>query len=329
VRVPFLEDLNAQVRLLIALPLLIVAEPLIHCRSRYVVGPFLERGLVTPEDEGRFQTFVAVAEERRTSGFAAIVLAIAATVLSAWIWHQNWSTRPGAWYISNANGEFWLTFGGWWYVFVSLNVFRFVLLRWYYRLVVWYQFLWRVSRLKLDLNPLHPDRSGGLGFLALSVPALGLGFLAQTTGLAARIGGRILHEGASLDSFAAEMWLTPVFFTALSVLPLSFFLLDLLQMRLKGSVDYGGLATRYVDAFRRKWLLDTTAQEKGLVGSSDIQSLADLANTYQIVTSVRLIPISLSVVLLHTAGLAVPFIPLWLTRIPFDQLIPRVVEKVI
>jgi hypothetical protein len=212
---------------------------------------------------------------------------------------------------------------------VSVNVFRFVLLRWYYRLVVWYQFLWRVSRLELDLNPLHPDRSGGLGFLALSVPALGLGFLAQTTALAGKIGGRILHDGASLDSFASEMWLTPVLFTALSVLPLSFFLLDLLRMRLKGSVDYGGLATRYVDAFRRKWLLDPTAHEKGLVGSSDIQSLADLANSYQIVTSVRLIPISLSVVLFHTVGLAAPFIPLWLTRIPFDQLIPRVVEKVI
>jgi len=294
------------------------------------VGPFLDRGLVSPEDRSRFTALVNRTEGLRTSGLVAIILAIGATALSGWIWHQKWSMRSGVWYISShANGEYWLTFGGWWYVFVSLNVFRFVLLRWYYRLLVWYGFLWRVSRFKLDLNPLHPDRSGGLGFLALSVPALGLGFLAQTTGLAARIGGRVLRDSASLDTFAAEMWLSPVLFTALSVLPLGFFLLDLIRMRLKGSVDYGGLATRYVDEFRRKWLVDPRAQEKGLVGSSDIQSLADLSNTFQVATSVRLIPISLPVVLIHALFLAAPFLPLWLTKISLDELIRRVIEKVI
>jgi hypothetical protein len=94
-------------------------------------------------------------------------------------------------------------------------------------------------------------------------------------------------------------------------------------------VDYGGLATRYVDGFRRKWMVDPKAQEQGLVGSSDIQSLADLANSYQTVTSIRLIPISLPVLLVHVVLLAAPFIPLALTRIPVDELIRRVVEKVI
>jgi hypothetical protein len=326
----FLEDLNAQVRLLVALPMLIVAEPLIHCRSRYIVGPFLERRLVTPEDEPRFNALVDQAEEMRTSALVAIALAIITTVLSGWIWHQNWSLRSGVWYVSaHPDGGVSLTVGGWWYVFVSLNVFRFVLLRWYYRLLVWYQFLWHVSRLKLNLNPLHPDRTGGLGFLALSVAALGVGFLAQTTALAARIGGRILHDGASLDSFAAEMWISPILLTLLSILPLSFFSLALIRARLKGAVDYGGLATRYVDEFGRKWMADPQVQKSGLVGSPDIQSLADLSNSYQVVTSVRLLPVSLPALLVHTLMLGAPFIPLALTRFPLDELIRRVVEKVI
>jgi len=330
IRESFLEDLNAQVRLLIALPLLIAAEPLIHCRSRYIVGPFLERGLVAAEDRPNFDGLVERGEELRTSGLMSLAMAIVTTVLSGWIWHQQWSIRPGVWYVaSRPNGDVALTVGGWWYVFVSLNVFRFVLLRWYFRLVVWYSFLWQVSRLELNLNPLHPDRTGGLGFLALSVPALSVGFLAQTTALAARIGGRILHDGASLDSFAQEMWITPVLLALLSILPLSFFSLALVRVRLKGSVDYGGLATRYVDGFRRKWMLDPRTQEHDLVGSSDIQSLADLANSYQVVTNVRLIPISLSVLLIHVLLLAAPFVPLALTRIPLHELILRVVEKVI
>ncbi len=330
VREPFLEDLNAQVRLLVALPLLIMADRLVHCRSQYVVGPFLERGLVNPKDEARFNALVEHAEAARTSGIVAITLAITATVLSGWIWHQIWSLRPGVWYLSyHAGGDVSLTVGGWWYVFVSLNVFRFVLLRWYYRLLVWYRFLWGVSRLELDLNPLHPDRSGGLGFLALSAPALGLGFLAQTTALSARIAGRILHSGASLDSFAQEMWIVPVFMTLLSILPLTFFSIALIRVRITGSVDYGGLATRYVDGFREKWMIDPSTQTTGLVGSSDIQSLADLSNSYQVVNSIRLLPLSLPVLIAHAALLAAPFIPLALTKIPLDELIRRVVERVI
>ena len=76
VRESFLEDLNAQVRLLVALPLLIAAEPLIHCRSRYIVGPFLERGIIAPGDQARFSALVERGETLRTSGLMALAMAI-------------------------------------------------------------------------------------------------------------------------------------------------------------------------------------------------------------------------------------------------------------
>jgi hypothetical protein len=330
VREPFLDDLNAQIRLLVALPLLVIAEPLIHCRSKYVVQPFLDRGIVAPRDAARFNECIEWAEHMRTSRFAAIVLALGCTALAGWIWHQDWSIRGGVWYITiDASGHAKLTIGGWWYVFVSLNLFRFVMLRWYYRVAVWYRFLWQVSRLDLDLNPLHPDRSGGLGFLALSIPILGVGFLGQTAALAGRIGGRILHDGMTLDQFIAEMSITPVLLTILSILPLTFFMVQLARMRLEGSVEYGGFATKYTDAFRAKWLEGPHAQTDGMLGTSDIQSLADLANAYQVVTSVRLLPVSLTVLLGHALLLAVPFLPLAVTKIPLDELIRRIAEKVI
>jgi hypothetical protein len=82
------------------------------------------------------------------------------------------SLHVGSWYITvGPSGTERLTVAGWWYAFVSLSLFRFVLARWYFRLIVWYIFLWRVSRLPLRLNPLHPDRAGGLGFLGNSVRA--------------------------------------------------------------------------------------------------------------------------------------------------------------
>jgi hypothetical protein len=325
---PFLEDLNAQIRLLVALPLIIAAEPLLHCRSHYIVQPFLARGLIAPADRHRFEERIEQAERERSSLLMRVALAIASTVLAGWIWHQAWSVRGGVWYLTtNARGDASLTIGGWWYVFVSLNVFRFALMRWYYSVAIWYRFLWQVSRLELNLNPLHPDRAGGLGFLALSLPALGLGFIAQTIALAGRIGSRVLHDGSSLDQFIPEMSLTPVLLTVVSVVPLIFFSISITKLRLKGSVDYGGLATQYVNDFQRKWLLKT--HEDGLLGTSDIQSLADLSNSYQVVTSIRLLPVGLPVLLGHALALAAPFFPLALTSIPFDELIRRVVEKLL
>jgi hypothetical protein len=48
-------------------------------------------------------------------------------------------------------------------------LYEFLLFRWYFRLFIWAQFLWRVSRLDLDLKPTHPDKVGGLGFVGTSV----------------------------------------------------------------------------------------------------------------------------------------------------------------
>ena len=83
---------------------------------------------------------------------------------------------------------------------MSLNLFRFVLFRWYFRLIIWYTFLWRVSRLPLRLTPLHPDRAGGMGFIGNSVFAFTPLLLAHTAVLAGIIGGRIWHEGMKLPA---------------------------------------------------------------------------------------------------------------------------------
>ena len=58
-----------------------------------------------------------------------------------------------------------LSMAGWWHALVSVPMFQFLLLRWYFRVFIWARFLWRMSRINLKLVPTHPDRVGGLGFL--------------------------------------------------------------------------------------------------------------------------------------------------------------------
>src|SRR6185436_8031185 len=116
----------------------------------------------------------------RNSVVIEVALLVGAVTLGDVIWRGATALRVDTWY---ANSEH-LTLAGWWYAFISLNVFRFVLLRWYFRLILWYLFLWRVARLPLRLNALHPDGAAGLGFLAGSASALLPVLLAHTITLA-------------------------------------------------------------------------------------------------------------------------------------------------
>jgi hypothetical protein len=53
VKVPFLFDVDVHARFLLALPLLIVAELVVHQRMRLVVETFVKRGLVPDQARGR------------------------------------------------------------------------------------------------------------------------------------------------------------------------------------------------------------------------------------------------------------------------------------
>jgi hypothetical protein len=76
VRVPFLLDVEMHVRLLLALPLLIVAELVVHQRMRLVVRQFLDRGLIADAVRPQFDAAIASAIRLRNS-IAAEVLLIA------------------------------------------------------------------------------------------------------------------------------------------------------------------------------------------------------------------------------------------------------------
>jgi hypothetical protein len=231
------------------------------------------------------------------------------------------SVRPG--------GAYQLTLVGYWYAFVSLTLFRFILGRWYFRLSLWYIFLWRVSRLSLRLNPLHPDRAGGLGFLSHSVFAFAPVLVAQCTLLVGFIGSRIWHEGMTLPAFRLEMLGLVVLLMLVILAPLAFFVAPLARGKRAGLRDYGLLAMRYVDDFHENWMRGVRTDGEPLVGSADIQSLADLAGGHDGLREMRLFPVSRQSLVTLAVLLALPFLPLTLTMFPFEELVNRLFAKLL
>ena len=170
--VPFLLDVDVHVRFLVALPLLIVAELVVHQRMRFVVTQFLERQLIPESALTRFDAAIASAFRLRNSVLAEVLLiAFVYGVGVLLIWRQYMVLDTATWYAVPTAEGLQLSLTGVWYGYVSLPLFQFLLLRWYFRLFIWTRFLWQVSRLDLSLVPTHPDRVGGLGFLANTVYA--------------------------------------------------------------------------------------------------------------------------------------------------------------
>ncbi|WP_226797622.1 hypothetical protein [Cupriavidus necator] len=73
-----------------------------------------------------------------------------------------------------------------------------------------------------------------------------------------------------------------------------------------------------MDAFS---LASIAHHDEPLLGSGDIQSLADLANSFEVVRGMRLAPITRDAILQLAAAVLIPIVPLALTMMPLEDLL--------
>jgi hypothetical protein len=322
VAVPFLWDVDVHLRFLLALPLLIVAELVVHQRIRLVPKEFLERNLIPENGLRRFDAAVASALRLRNSVLAELLLIAFVYIVGVLIvWRHYMVLATATWYAAPTIEGSTLTSAGIWYGYVSLPLFQFILLRWYFRLFIWTRFLWQVSRIELSLVPTHPDRVGGLGFLTRAVYAFTPLAVAHGALLAGLISNRIFYVGATLPQFKAQIAVLVVFMMCVVFGPLLAFAPELARAKRSGDREYGTLAERYVREFDDKWMRGAAPADEPLVGSADIQSLADMANSFDVVRTMRLAPVTKQAVLQLAAATLAPVVPLVLTMMSIEQLL--------
>jgi hypothetical protein len=330
VTMPFLLDIETQAKLLLAIPLLIVAEVTAHRRLPRVVRQFLEQGLIPEAERPRFDAAIAAAMRLRNSVVAELLLiAFVYLVGILFIWRTHSTLDVSSWYATSGGGDMQLSRAGWWAVFVSLPLAQFLLVRWYFRLFVWGRFLWQVSRMKLNLVPTHPDGVAGLHFLAMSRRAYTQLLLAQGTVLSGMIANRIFYTGATLVSFKVELVGVVAVMLLIVLGPLLTFSPKLRSVRRRGLDQCGVLGHRYASEFERKWFHGGAPADEPLIGSADIQSLADFRNSYLVVTSLHPVPFTLKNALSMALTTLLPVAPLLLTTFSVEQLVERLLQVIL
>ena len=323
VAVPFLFDVDFHVRFLIALPLLIAAELVVHEQMRAVVAQFVSQGLVPATVRPRFNAALKNALQLRNSVAAEVLIIVfvyIVVVLGVW---RYIAVDVPTWYAVPEAGTLRPQFAGWWYLFVSLPVFQFILLRWYFRLFIWARFLWQVSRLPLAYAPMHPDRMAGIGFLPGVTRAFTPLVFAQGALLAGAMANKILFGGAVLTAFTLEIAVVVAVVVFVILAPLLVFVLPLAAVKGSALRESSQLARRYVDEFDDKWLRGRATRDEPLLGSVDIQSLADLGNSFEVVRGMRTVPITRDAVVHLVVMTLLPVAPLLLTIFSLEELLKR------
>lgn len=324
VAVPFLTDIEVHVRFLVAMPLLIVAELVVHRRMRLVVRQFLDRQLIPEGARQQFDDAIASVMRLRNSTFIELLLiAIVYGIGVFVIWRLYAVLDTTAWYTVPAIAGSRLSAAGMWYTFVSVPLFQFMLLRWYFRIFIWARFLWQVSRIDMSLVSTHPDRVGGLGFLSATAFAFVPLALAHGAVLSGMIANRILHVGTPLTAFKVEIGVVVVFVQCLVFVPLLLFAPQLAEAKRTGLREYGTLAERYVRDFDTKWLRGGAPSAEVLVGSADLQSLADMDNSFEVVRTMRAALMTRDAVIQLAVATLIPLAPLLLTVMPLEELLKK------
>jgi hypothetical protein len=317
VAVPFFSDLGTHVRLLVAIPLFFAAEAWVGPRLGGFLGQMVESRLVLPEDMPALDAAVSGAMRLRDSLTAEVALVVVTIVtISTGVRldlpgdASTWRTTGGV-----------LTWAGFWYAAVSRPIFQFLCWRWLWRLVIWTTLLWRLSKLNLQLVSTHPDLAGGLGYLGVAHSYFGtLGFAASAV-LSASFSEQVLFAGQQPQSFLTLIGAIVLINLLVFLGPLLCFTPRLLEVKRRGLREYGIVAAAYTHLFEEKWVRRREETVESLLGADDIQSLADMANSFAIVRSMHLAPFGLPLILWLALSAVAPMVPLLFFRFSPEELL--------
>jgi hypothetical protein len=108
--------------------------------------------------------------------------------------------------------------------------------------------------------------------------------------------------------------------------PMTAFVGPLIRAKRAGRGDFGLLATRYAEDFSRKWIQSPSPPEEPLLGTADLQSLADLANADKVVDEMRPVPFTRNTLLAVALAFLLPILPLALTVLPMNAMLRQLMK---
>ena len=319
-----LRHYGVHVRCLLVIPMLILAEPMLH-RAARAIATRLAAMAATSEARAAFDAAGQAVVRLRDATLPWVLLLGAAI---------GWSLADDprahgdamAWAL-NAEGR--LGFGGAWFTYVVRPVLLALLLAWLWRIVLLSLWMGRVGRIDLALVPTHPDRAGGVALIEKLPGALALVSMALSAMLASRWAHEILHHGASLAAYQHAVIVFVVLWSLLLLLPLLAFAPALSRTRKQAIRAYSALVGRQGELVHQRWIEGREVAAEPILEAPEIGPVADAAAMYEAVVKMRRVPVGKASVIGILLPLAVPLLVVAALQVPLKDLLLKLAKALV
>ncbi|MNV02455.1 hypothetical protein D3C71_926910 [compost metagenome] len=319
-----LGDYATLARLLLAIPLLVLAAPRSDALLRNAFRQLSHASLVPARRQHRMDTLLARVRRWRDAWLPELVC-----VLIAWapaiLGGDIVSLLPGVsdWRLEHGV----LSAAGQWYEWVAVPLFRLLALLWLWRFVLWTCVLWRLPRAGLVLHPAHPDRAGGIAFLGLAQERFAVLALAGGLLLAGACVNHVQYLGSTLYTLRHLLAGYVIGVTLLLVAPLLLLMPTMMRAKRHALYRFDALGNRAAALFDQRWpsIQPKGAEAESLLDHGDASALADFSGVYQGLAGMSVLPLSRWNLLWIALNATIPLLPLVLLAMSVDELASKLI----
>jgi hypothetical protein len=326
VTIPFLADHVANGRYLVALPLLLLMDLVVERRTALALEHLRSSSLIAQADEERFRHAVAtVARVWRSKGVRWSLVAVTyIAALLSFLWGRE--LEVSSWMFTHGRGSTGLSLAGTWNLFISVPLVRLLFLRALWKLTVWVWLLGRLSRLRLQINPLHPDGRCGLLFLGETQLAFSPLIAALGVQLGCLIAFAVRFQGLQLASFK----LVAAAFVILSLLlilgPLVVFARQAWLAKERTESEFSAWAAVAAGHMSARLLESRREHVPGQLSTAEISSMTDAAALFDRVLASWPVPIDTRQVTIVLGAAIVPTLLPLLALLPLADIMQRLAK---
>ena len=317
---PLLGHFGINVRLLVAVPLFILAEGVVSNTLSRQLPRLVSSGIVPPSQHGALRGILVDVARLRDSVFPWVTI-VGILVSFFLLFTPEHTSHELSWAGDEGHATAKIGFGGWWYLYVGRTVFMTLLLAWLWRVVLFAILLVRISRLPLSLVPTHPDRCGGMSFMA-RVPVM---FAPLVLGISAVFASawahQVVYHDVTLMALRVEIAVFVVLLPALLLLPFLSFMGVMMQVKKEALRQYGELIARHGRLVHERWIAGKDVPDDPLLDAPELGPVADITAPYELISAMRPVPLTLDSLLPLVIAAIAPMLVLASLRMPIQEVL--------
>ena len=318
-----LEDYGVMVRLVLAVPVLLLDGYRVDQQISLILPGVLAGGVFAPENREAWEKSIRATRRRLTSAATLLVIGAIVVFVIVTTLHRSMAVADSDW--MPGSGPAGLSWAGLWYTAVARPIFLFLGILWVWRWISISLFVYKTSRSPLELLPSHPDRMGGLAIFMWLVTAVTSVIFVASAVVSAEVYREMATHGTSLRSFAPLLIALPVLAVIIAMGPFLFFTPLLLRLRRRALYLYGVLAAQHSMLFEKRWFKRDAPRDE-LMGASEISSLTDLATAYFVAESIHAVPFGRGTLVTLILAAAIPMIPVVLLEVPLKEILSHIAK---